>query len=393
MTVDGRPFNSYLLGGFECSTHRRRDGRRLDVIAATRHDRHALSDYRQLRSHHIGTVRDGVRWHLIEAVPGQYDWSSFDPMIAAARTAGTQVIWDLMHYGWPDWTNPFDADFIARFADFAAAVAKRVGADGCYVPINEISFLAWGAGEVGYLNPFMTGRGDELKHILCRAAIAAIRRVKAVDTTALIVTAEPLIAVHPTDGSPDAIERASALHRVQYDAVDCLLGRRHPEFGGAETLVDVIGVNYYPYNQWRPHDPPTTVAEWEQIPLCDLLSQASLHYRRPLLIAETGCEGDARAGWLMMVLEQAALARMLGTEILGVCLYPILDHPGWDDDRHCPNGLLCGYSAPDRTVHGPLAAVISAAFGESCDDSDARDCNMVVLPEPGRVAPVHALAL
>ena len=23
----------------------------------------------------------------------------------------------------------------------------------------------------------------------------------------------------------------------------------------------------------------------------------------------------------------------------GVCLYPIVNHPGWDNDRHCHNGL------------------------------------------------------
>ena len=36
-------FRSFVQGGFECSTHRRRDGRRLDVIAASGHDRHAAA--------------------------------------------------------------------------------------------------------------------------------------------------------------------------------------------------------------------------------------------------------------------------------------------------------------------------------------------------------------
>lgn len=356
--ADGGPFRSFLQGGFECSTHRRRDGRRLDLIAATGHDRHALSDYRQLAGHGIATVRDGVRWHLVEAGAGARDWSSFDPMLAAARTAGTQVIWDLLHYGWPDWTNPFDADFVERFAGFAEAVARRVGPGGCYVPVNEISFLAWGGGEVGYLNPFAHGRGEELKHALCKAAIAATRRIRRADPAATIVAAEPLIAVHPVDGSAAAHERAAALHRVQYDAIDCLLGRRHPEFGGAETMIDVVGVNYYPHNQWRPLEPPVTVAAAEQTPLTTLLREAAAHYRRPLLLAETGCEGDDRAPWLEMVLAQCAQAGAAGVRLLGVCLYPILDHPGWDDDRHCRNGLLCGLSEPARPAHAPLAAIL-----------------------------------
>jgi hypothetical protein len=31
-------FQNWFIGGFECSTHRRRDGRRLDLLASTRHD-------------------------------------------------------------------------------------------------------------------------------------------------------------------------------------------------------------------------------------------------------------------------------------------------------------------------------------------------------------------
>ena len=58
-------FDSYFLGGFECSTHRRRDGRRLDLIAATGHDQAVAQDYRWMVEHGIRTVRDGVRWHLI----------------------------------------------------------------------------------------------------------------------------------------------------------------------------------------------------------------------------------------------------------------------------------------------------------------------------------------
>ena len=54
-----------------CSTHRRRDGRRLDLIAATGHDRAVVLDYRAMLEHGIRTVRDGVRWHLIETMPGR----------------------------------------------------------------------------------------------------------------------------------------------------------------------------------------------------------------------------------------------------------------------------------------------------------------------------------
>lgn len=37
-------FNSFFMAGFECSAHRRRDRRRLDLIAATDHDRFVTAD-------------------------------------------------------------------------------------------------------------------------------------------------------------------------------------------------------------------------------------------------------------------------------------------------------------------------------------------------------------
>ncbi|TWR00294.1 beta-glucosidase, partial [Xanthomonas vasicola] len=37
-------------------------------------------------------------------------------------------------------------------------------------------------------------------------------------------------------------------------------------------------------------------------------------------------------------------------------LYPVLDYPGWDNDRHCPAGLL-GYADGhgERPLHAGLA--------------------------------------
>ena len=46
-----------------------------------------------------------------------------------------------------------------------------------------------------------------------------------------------------------------------------------------------------------------------------------------------------------------------GVPVDGLCLYPVLDYPGWADDRLCATGL---YGMPDadgaRALHEPLAA-------------------------------------
>ncbi len=246
-------FRSFWQGGFECSTHVLRSGERLDLIAATGHDRAAEADFRQLQGFGIRTVRDGLRWHLIDR-GGAYDFSSFRAMIRAARRAGTQVIWDLMHYGSPDGVDVFAPQFVDRFARFAAAAARVLAEETDEVPfwcpINEISFAAWGGGDVGYLNPFAQGRGFELKVQLARAAIAAMVELRAVDPRARFVHCEPAIVIHPAPDGTRAAE-AQERHEQQFQAMDLISGRLWPQIGGAPEFLDVVGMNYYVQNQWR----------------------------------------------------------------------------------------------------------------------------------------------
>src|SRR5947209_4041192 len=118
-----RLFDSFFLGGFECASHVRDDGRRLDLIEACGHDRHVLSDYESLARRGLRTVRDGLRWHLIESRPNRYDFSSFLPMLRAAHSRGVQVIWDLCHYGYPEHLDAWRPSFVDAFARFARATA------------------------------------------------------------------------------------------------------------------------------------------------------------------------------------------------------------------------------------------------------------------------------
>ena len=120
-----RLFRSFLQGGWECSTHRLPGGRRLDVVAGNGHDANARSDYSQLGSLGIATLRDGLRWHRIDRRRGWYDFSSWTPMLRAAEAEGAEVIWDLLHYGWPDDLDIWTPGFVDRFAAFARAVARH----------------------------------------------------------------------------------------------------------------------------------------------------------------------------------------------------------------------------------------------------------------------------
>ena len=75
-----------------------------------------------------------------------------------------------------------------------------------------------------------------------------------------------------------------------------------------------------------------------------------------MFIAETGTESDARAGWLRYVGSEVGEALKLGIPVEGICLYPIVDFPGWGDERHCQTGLWGIADAHGRReIHRPLA--------------------------------------
>jgi hypothetical protein len=59
------------------------------------------------------------------------------------------------------------------------------------------------------------------------------------------------------------------------------------------------------------------------------------------------------------VCQEVAAAMQNGIPIEGICLYPILNHPGWVDDRHCYNGLW-DYADEngEREIYEPLEAEI-----------------------------------
>jgi hypothetical protein len=354
-------FESFFLGGFECSTHRLKSGRRLDEIDATQHDRFALEDYLRLQTQGIFTAREGLRWHLIEKKKGTYDFSSLLPMIQASRETRTQIIWDLFHYGWPDWLDIFSTHFVESFRLLAREFARlwRSETDDILFvsPINEISFFSWAAAEVSIFNPFVKRRGNELKLQLVRASIAATEELWDVDSLTRITQIDPFINVLPADPNNARQRKGAEAYRLaQYEAWDMLAGRRNPELGGAPKYLDIIGGNYYVHNQWIFEGSFISQDNPRYRPFRDILNEVYQRYKRPMFIAETGIEDDLRPSWFRYVCDEARAAMELGVPIEGICLYPIVNHPGWDDDRHCYNGLWdYPNSDGERLIYQPLS--------------------------------------
>lgn len=333
-------FKSFFWGGFECATGLNARREPIDMIAATGHDVRVEQDYRLLRGAGLRVAREAVRWPLVDRGDGRYDFSSLDPMLAAASRLGIGLVFDLFHYGYPADADPFHPDFALRFADYCRAVAEYVGTytDGPHVftPVNEPSYLAWAGGDAALFAPHVEGRSYELKVALARCAIMGIDAIRSELPDARIVNVDPICHVVAPEDRPDLQEEARFFNEtVVFESLDMIAGRLHPELGGSMRHLDIVGLNYYWTNQWEigwaGH--PLGLDDPRAWTVCDLLRLAYHRYGADLVLTETAHVDDGRAPWLDHVAREAACALDEGIPLRGVCLYPVLGMPEW----HAPD--------------------------------------------------------
>ncbi|MGZ8096934.1 MAG: hypothetical protein ACXWUD_11910 [Methylosarcina sp.] len=314
------------------------------------------------------TARDGVRWHLIEKKPLFYDFSSLTIQAEAAEKTGIQIIWDLFHYGFPEDLDIFSPEFVERFVKFSLATAqflRNKNTQPLYLcMINEISFFAWIAADIGRFYPFAKKRGYELKRQLVHATIASMKAIREHFPDTRFVQTDPAIRVEPSHNNKRAVIDAANYHEKQFEVFDMLSGKQAPELGGAPEYLDIIGVNYYFNNQWR-HPSGRRIYRHHKNyqPFHEILENIYQRYQRPVFIAETGIENEARPDWFRYINEQAKIAESRSVPVHGICLYPILNHPGWDNNRHCHNGLWdYADDSGNRQMYQPLADALLQAF-------------------------------
>jgi len=329
-------FNSFFMGGFECADEINRSGERVNLMIETQHDIRVKNDYQLLGGLGIKVVREGICWSRAETAPYVFDFSYLIPFYQAARELKFQIIWDFCHFGYPDGLIPTHPQFTSRFIAYCEAFSlfhSQQSSDPLMaVPINEISFLSWHSGDVRGTIPFAVNSGDDIKYHLCQAAIAGAKKLKEVLQKCIIFAVEPLIKIHPAD---DAVTpgQIALLNQNQFKSMDILLGRDFPELGGDYNLFDVLGFNYYYNNQWDTKNVtiPWPEGERKLTPLSHLLQMAYERYFKPIILSETGHFGEGRDLWVKQTTIECAKAKANGVDLRGICIYPIIDRPDWDD--------------------------------------------------------------
>ncbi len=192
-----------------------------------------------------------------------------------------------------------------------------------------------------------------MKRQLVRASILSIDAMRKICPQIRFVQAEPAIEVTTTSKKRHHINGAKRHRESQFHALDMLRGKRETQLGGNESYLDIIGINYYFDNQWRHPSRRKVLLKHKHHRLFNLILQEYYQrYERPILIAETGIENEARPEWFRYICEEISKSSI---PVEGICLYPIVNHPGWDDNRHCHNGLWDYLNEKgEREIYAPL---------------------------------------
>jgi len=367
------PFNSFWMAGYECADQMNAFGQRVDLLSATGHLDIIEEDYQNLGLFNMTTVREGVRWSVVEKQPYVYDWSVVGKMLDAGKTCNIQQVWDLCHFGFPDDLSPLHPMFAKRFASFCNSFVHYYRTklpDDILVltPINEVSFLSWLGGEVKGTSPWCNRQGWEIKYNLMQAYIEAIEAIKAADPRVRVMMTEPLINIVSPGKEED--EAARARHESQFQVFDMITGKLCPELRGKPEYLDIIGFNFYFNNEWIFQ--VEEFLDWKKgskdprySPLHILLKTVYERYQRPFIIAETSHPKTDRPLWMEMISHEIAEVLKANLPLWGVCWYPALNRPDWDfTDTWHESGIWDDVYKPaqsQRTLDMPTAKSILKA--------------------------------
>lgn len=226
-------------------------------------------------AHHYAVARE-------QGVAGARDGLSWRHDIAprvGAAPAGFPVIWDFVHFDAPP-----------RPVQHALACCDALPPGSWAIAVNEPS----------------VGR-----------RVSGMTPGRATDMALRIMAAAACLPDPPRFATCDPFHH---LHPKVFRATDRLVASGH---------VRMIGVNYYPHHAVEP--------------LHRVLRAVADRYRLPVMITETGWHQGLRAAhrrfphirdrwdWLAHVQAEIALS---GVPVAGLCWYPWLDMPAWDNPAH-----------------------------------------------------------
>lgn len=345
-------------------TQTARGERQLDEYDLTQHYVHWKEDLGLAAQTGATMMRWGVPWHRVNPEPGRWDFGWLDAVADRFGEVGVEPIWDLLHYGTPQWMERefCHPDYPELVAEYAYRIGERYGRAMPYVtPFNEPALAVLYCGRFGHWPPYRTGdRGFvELLRAVCRGIVLSQAAfVEASGSAGIAVHAEAAMRFEGTDTVTSQVARRLTDEvLLPADLVTGSVTADHPmvrfllengfddedlEWFARHTAVpDVMGVNYYPAastqvvavggSDGRPDDPWPTSNAWTA-GLEEVLRRFHTRYGRPVFLTETCFPGsvEGRLEWLDASVATVRRMRAEGVDIVGYTWWSLLDMIEWE---------------------------------------------------------------
>jgi dTDP-4-dehydrorhamnose reductase len=351
-----------------------------DQLERSGHDAR-IEDLAQLAATGVRALRYPVLWERT-APDGvaRADWRWADERLERLRALGIRPIVGLVHHGsGPRHTSLLDADFAAKLAEYAGAVAARYPWVDAYTPVNEPLTTARFSGLYGHWYPH--GRDDlTFARALinqCRAVVLSMRAIRAVNPAAQLVQTDDLGKTHSTRMLRYQADFENERRWLTFDLLCGRVDATHPLWGyfraagiSADELAwfthnvcppDIIGLNYYVTSERflderleryplhthggnRRHiyadvEAVRVLAEGLTGPR-RLLHEAWARYGLPLAVTEAhlGCTREEQMRWFKQVWDVACGLRSEGVDMRAVTAWAMLGIFDWDHVVTCANG-------------------------------------------------------
>ncbi|MDT9599355.1 family 1 glycosylhydrolase [Sphingosinicella rhizophila] len=359
-----------LWGGIECTIARVGDEYR-DQVAETGHVRRP-GDLDLITDLGIGTIRYPILWENVAPSSGQFDFSWTDERLAILRERGINVIGGLVHHGsGPRHTHLLDPDFPAKLGDYAARVAERYPWIEMWTPVNEPLTTARFSALYGLWYPHRRDYPSFLRALVnqCSGVAEAMRAIRAVNPTALLVQTEDLGKTFST-----ARLRYQAAHENErrWLSFDLLCGKvddRHPwrrlmsdagisgkeidRLADGAARPDIIGINHYLTSERFLDDRTALYPDAQlggngrdsyidaeavrverltaQTGIGPRLREAWKRYGIPIAVTEVhhGCTRDEQLRWFVEVWRTAEQLKGEGIDLRAVTLWSLFGNVDW----------------------------------------------------------------
>jgi beta-glucosidase len=343
------------MTGFECSTFPQVG---MDELALTQHDRFWGSDLARAVDAGCRTIRYGIRWHVVNPHPHEWEWSSVDGPMDLMKHLGIEPIVDLFHFGVPTWlgTGVMTTIFPDFQAELCRAFARRYPWVRWYTPTNEPYIMAQFGGETGAWFPYETGPHNFVRAArnIARGLCEGWAEILRVRSDARLMVSDTCEYHHPLDERSRARaeflnERRFLMHELYGGRVtrehamwQWLVDHGMPEgdlwwFQDNPAPLDIVGLDHYPHSehQYRAGprgeiiDEPADIDR--QLGPAELARQYYQRLGRPLVFAETGAPGDdaRKRWWLDRMISEIRAARADGVPVIGITWWGLIDQVDW----------------------------------------------------------------